>query len=243
MREEAAERAVLAWPYIAILIGEVAVLGLLVAAFPSHPPLSYEIGWIGVASMLVMQLYSVRRRLRVLRNLGSLRSWLDAHIFLGLQGFVFIGYHSVGVSPNANLAALNFALVGTVIVSGLTGRYLYGFIPRARAGNAIEYAELVATLGETAPPAALRRECRGLRDLVVLDAARRRLLRDLRRDRTVTAERSSTTRRSILLASRISALEVAERWFSRWTLFHRPLAFLLLGITTLHVLAHYAYAT
>jgi len=151
--------------------------------------------------------------------------------------------NSVGVSPNANLAALNFALVSLVVVSGLTGRYLYGFIPRARAGHVLAYAELVASLGDTAPPAALRCECRGLGDLVGLDLARRRYLRELVRDPTATPERQRATRRSIMLASRISGLEVADRWFSRWTLFHRPLAFLLLGITTLHVLAHFAYAT
>jgi hypothetical protein len=50
-------------------------------------------------------------------------------------------------------------------------------------------------------------------------------------------------RRSITLASWISTLEVADRWFSRWTILHRPLAILLFGITTTHVLAHFAYAT
>lgn len=238
----AAERPVLAWPYVAILIAESVILGVLAVRFTSAPPLAYELGWIGVASMLVMQLYSLRRRVRWFRSWGPLRTWLDAHIFLGLQGFVLVAYHSVGVSPNANLAALNFGLVSIVIVSGLTGRYLYGFIPRARAGQAVEHAALVEMLGEMALPASLRRECHGLADLVRLDMARRRLLRELVKTGAVE-QRVESTRRSIMLASRISGLEVAERWFSRWTLFHRPLAFLLLGITSLHVLAHFAYAT
>jgi hypothetical protein len=191
----------------------------------------------------VMQVYSVRRRVRALQNLGALRAWLDLHVFLGLQGFVLVAYHSVGVSPQVTLAAVNFALVATIVATGLFGRYVYRLIPRARAGDAIAYAELGATvLRGMAPPAALRRECRGFFDLVGLDLARRRALHRLLRDPAMTPERAHAARRSILLASRISALEVADRWCSRWILLHRPLAILLLGITTLHVLAHFAYA-
>lgn len=182
----------LPWPCIAILGAEVVVLGGLVAASRARPPLTYEAGWLGAGSMLVMQLYSVRRRLRALRHLGSLRGWLDAHVFFGLQGFALTAYHSIGVSPSANLAAINFALVGVVVLTGVVGRYLYGLLPRARAADLAAYA---------ARP------------------------------------------HSIALAVRISALDVAERWFARWTLLHRPLAVVLLATTALHVLAHFAYAT
>lgn len=232
----------LAWPYVAILIAEIAILGGVAARFRPDPPFAYELGWAGAGSMLVMQLYSVRRRVRALRNWGPLRAWLDAHIFLGLQGFVLVAYHSIGISPNANLAALNFGLVSIVIASGITGRYLYSFIPRARTGQVIAHAELIDMLGHMALPVALRRECHGLVDLIRLDRSRRRVWRELVAS-GAGATRLEATRRSIVLASRISGLEVAERWFSRWTLFHRPLAFLLLGITCLHVLAHFAYAT
>jgi hypothetical protein len=179
------ERPALAWPYVAILLLEACALGSLAAVSRARPPMTYEMGWLGCGSMLVMQVYSVRRRVRALRNLGSLRGWLDAHVFFGFQGFVLVAYHSIGVSPSASLAAVNFALVATVVITGVLGRYLYGRIHRARV---------------------------------------------------------RATGRSGRRAARSSALEVAERWLARWTLLHRPLAILLLGITTLHVLAHFAYA-
>ena len=174
----------LALPYVTLLIGELAVLGTLVAMSPHHPPRSYEAGWAGAASMIVMQVYSLRRRLPALRNVGPLRAWLDAHIFLGVQGYLLIAYHSVGITANASLAALNFALVTVVVITGIAGRYLYGYIA---------YARLAASV-----------------------------------------ERDSRWR---------TALELADRWLARWSIVHRPLAVVLLGITTLHVLAHYAYAT
>jgi hypothetical protein len=241
--EVASDRPVLPLAYVTLLAGQLAVLGTLVAMFGNHPPYAYEAGWVGTGSMVAMQIYSVRRRVRFLRHLGSLRAWLDLHIFLGFQGYILVAYHSVGIAVNANLAAANFALVTLIVATGVVGRYLYGFIPRARAGNAIAYAALVAELGPRALPSAVRRECRGLLDMIVLDLAHRKALRALARDPHVTPEQAHAARRSIVLSSRISALEVAEKWFARWTLFHRPLAIVVLGITVLHVLAHFAYAT
>ena len=242
MEPEAGEpvaRPVLPWPYLAVLLAEVVVLGGLAAASRARPPWTYELGWAGCGSMLVMQLYSVRRRVRALRELGALRTWLDAHVFLGLQGFVLVAYHSIGVSPSASLAAINFALVATVVVTGLVGRYLYSLIPQVRASELRAYAELGPAVlgGVVAPPA-----CGGLWDLIALDVRRRRRLRRLRRDPGMTRGRVRDVRRSIALASRIAALEVADRWFARWILLHRPLALVLLATTALHVLAHFAYA-
>lgn len=139
----------LPWPCVAILLAEVVVLGGLAAAARARPPLTYEAGWLGAGSMLVMQLYSVRRRLRALRHLGSLRGWLDAHVFLGLQGFVLTAYHSAGVSPRPTLAAINFALVAIVVATGVVGRYLYSLLARARA------AELAAHAGRGERPRAI----------------------------------------------------------------------------------------
>ena len=235
------ERPALAWGYIAVLGVEISLLGGIVVFNSDAPPFTYPLGWAGVASMLVMQLYSLRRRIPALRRFGPLHAWLDAHIFLGLQGFVLVGYHSIGVSPNPSLAGINFALVSTVIVSGLIGRYLYGFIPRARYGAAIEHAALLEAIGSRKPPPLLDRPCRSLVDLLRVERARRRELRAVASSRLEPSERR-ISERAITLAARIAGLDVAERWFSRWTLFHRPLAYLLLGVTVLHVLAHYAYA-
>jgi len=156
-------RPILPWAYIVTLLVELTVLATLVAIFGKHAPRSYEAGWVGAGSMIAMQVYSLRRRLRVLRNVGSLRTWLDLHIFLGFQGYILVGYHSVGITLSTSLAAINFALVTIVVLTGVIGRHLYSL---------------------TASP-----------------------------------------------------------WFARWSLVHKPLSVVLLGITTLHVLAHYAYAT
>lgn len=172
--DRSVDRRVLPLPYATILIAEVAALATIAVAFHPRPPLAYEFGWAGVASMIAMQLYSLRRRVRWLRNAGSLNAWLDAHIFLGFQGYIFVAYHSAGISTAASLAALDLLLVTIVVGTGIVGRYLYNNVARA-------------------------------------------------------------ARHSLAFA-------IAERWFAYWSLVHRPIAFLLLGITALHVLAHFAYA-
>lgn len=224
----------LPWPYVAVLLAEVSALGWL-AATHDRPPWTYELGWAGTASMLVMQLYSVRRRVRALRRLGRLRAWLDAHIFLGFQGFVLVAYHGIGVSPSASLAALSFYGVAIVVMTGVVGRYLYGLLPRARAYELHVMAASVP--GFVAPPT-----CLGLMDLVRRDLRRRDALRAVRRDAALTDDERAAALRAIELATRIAVLEIAERYFARWTVLHRPLALVLLATTTLHVLAHFVYA-
>jgi hypothetical protein len=236
-------RPALPWPYVVILLAEILALGSKVAMAHGAPPMTYEAGWVAVGSMLITPLYSLRRRVRLLRGLGSLAAWLDVHVFLGLQAFILVAYHSIGLTAHVTLSAINFALTGVIVVSGLFGRFVYALIPRARAEDAHAYCELSETvLRGMTPPSALRRECRGFVDMVGLDLMRRRTLRQLLRDPEITPLHARAARRSILLASRISALELAERWLSHWILLHRPLAILLLGVTTLHVLAHFAYA-
>ena len=43
--------------------------------------------------MVMMHVYSLRKRVKALRDLGSLRHWLQFHIFMGLQGALLVTYH------------------------------------------------------------------------------------------------------------------------------------------------------
>ena len=46
----------------------------------------HKLGVIGSSMMVLMLLYSVRKRVGALRRLGPLGRWLDVHIFLGVFG-------------------------------------------------------------------------------------------------------------------------------------------------------------
>jgi len=134
---------VLPYAYWGLLLAEAAVLAAVYAIDAPAPsdPLSIWLGWGGVASMVVMLIYSVARRSKRLRDVMRLSAWLHFHIFMGLQGVLLVFFHSLHLwgrlgagiwTPNPGV--LSFLAVAVVFFSGLFGRYLYGWLPRT-VGN------------------------------------------------------------------------------------------------------------
>jgi len=102
----------------------------------------HKLGITGASMMVLMLLYSVRKRVGALRRLGPLRRWLDVHIYLGVFGPLLIVLHSS--LKVQGLVALSFWSMVVVALSGVLGRYLYLQIPRTRAGEEVALAELEA---------------------------------------------------------------------------------------------------
>ncbi len=122
----------------------------------------HRFGIIGSALMIVMLLYSVRKRAKPLRRAGAVGIWLDFHIFCGIVGPLFVILHSS--FKVQGLVALSFWSMIAVALSGVLGRYLYRQIPRTRAGDELtlaeveaEVRELTARLEELPPDLAKRR--------------------------------------------------------------------------------------
>ncbi len=115
--------------------------------------------WLGIAGgtlMLLLLVYPLRKRLRLLSSLGSVRFWFNTHMIFGILGPVLVLLHSnftLG-SPNARLA-----LFATLIVagSGVLGRYLYGKIHHGMHGQRATLESLRANLNpEASEPDGLR---------------------------------------------------------------------------------------
>ena len=90
---------------------------------------SHALGIIG-ASMIIfgVTIYSSRKRIRTLWNLGKLSSWLEFHIFLCLLGPVLVIYHTTFKA--GGIAAISLWAMLSVAGSGIIGRFLYVLIPR-----------------------------------------------------------------------------------------------------------------
>jgi len=101
-----------------------------------------KLGIVGSSMMVLMLLYSVRKRVGALRRLGSLSRWLDVHIYLGVFGPLLVVLHSS--FKVQGLVALSFWSMIVVATSGVLGRYLYLQIPRTRAGEERALVELEA---------------------------------------------------------------------------------------------------
>ena len=89
--------------------------------------LGYALGISGGLMMLIMLLYSLRKRAKWMREWGAIRYWFKIHMILGILGPVFILFHcnfQLG-SQNSNIALFSMLVVAA---SGIIGRYLYGMI-------------------------------------------------------------------------------------------------------------------
>jgi len=110
------------------------------AGFRSH-------GWgiAGSVLMILLALYPLRKRLKFMRKWGSLRWWLNYHIFMGFAGPAFIILHST-LKFNG-IIAISFWSMIIVMASGVLGRFIYLNIPHSRDGedlsiNEIEHEQL-----------------------------------------------------------------------------------------------------
>lgn len=86
-------------------------------------PLSLWLGYIGFGLMVIMNVYSMRKRYSFLQNYGSLKSWLNFHIFCGLVGPTMILFHcNLKVR---GIVGISFWSMVVSFSSGVIGRYFY----------------------------------------------------------------------------------------------------------------------
>ena len=105
-------------------------------------------GVAGSLMMTLMLLYSVRKRAKYASRWGSLRQWLNLHIYLGIMGPLLIVLHTS--FKVHGLVALSFWSMVGVALSGFFGRYLYHHIPRGIQGAQLSSEELEQQNQETA---------------------------------------------------------------------------------------------
>ncbi len=105
--------------------------------------LGYALGIVGGSLMLLLLVYSLRKRVNWLNFLGSTPGWFRFHMVLGIVGPLCILYHSNFTTGAANS---NVALFSMLIVagSGLVGRYIYSHIHHGLYGRKLELGELRA---------------------------------------------------------------------------------------------------
>ena len=103
--------------------------------------LGYGLGILGLSFMVLLLLYSFRKRVRAMRSWGPIRHWFGIHMFLGVVGPVAILLHA-----NFRLGSLNSSVsllcVILVALSGLIGRFIYPKIHHGLYGHRSSLREL-----------------------------------------------------------------------------------------------------
>jgi len=89
-------------------------------------------GIVGTAMIATNLLYLVRRRFTSIIPpwVGSVKAWLNAHVFTGLVGSLLIVFHSA-FQLRTPIATVTSASLGIVVVTGLVGLYLHELLPRS----------------------------------------------------------------------------------------------------------------
>ncbi len=226
--------------------------------------LGVALGILGTSLMVIMLLYSLRKKLVRVTSLGSLAGWLFFHIICGIMGPVFIVLHA-GFTWPKGLVAVAFWCMILVALSGVFGRYVYSFVPRALGGRQLVWSDALRALADlrgelvTETADARRGDLIGQAVLLVKDwdddvltvFDMLRLNTELRLRRTQIrhlldeAELDPATHKKawvkldqqLRLKRGMEAGRVAGRLLRYWHLFHRPLAGAMYLIVALHVLS------
>lgn len=217
----------------------------------------HGLGILGSAMVLLLLVYSLRKRVGFMQRWGNLRIWLRYHIFLGIAGPVLITLHTA--FKVQGLVAVSYWSMVAVAISGFIGRYLYQQIPRNILGEALSEdaienrrEELLVTLTENhglqtpgvnaLEALALGRLDRvsafgGLMILPVLNLSLARDLRSLVRDHLGGAGREAweQAREWVLLTRRLHLFRQINDLFHYWHVFHKPFAIIMILVMIVHV--------
>jgi hypothetical protein len=217
-------------------------------------------GIAGFVLMLAPVAYAVRKKFRRVAALGSMKTWLEVHIFCGIVGPVFVTFHT-SFKFNGIVAVAYWSMV-VVVLSGFVGRYLFVRIPRTLSGIEMTRADVDARAAELSvelaevglPPTLLARveefeagvEARSASStsLIALFAGEFRVYRELAAVR-LEIERAAAPEllhavvdiiaTRAMLRRNAAYLKKTKAFFDVWHVFHMPLVWVMFAIVVLHV--------
>jgi hypothetical protein len=222
-------------------------------------------GIIGAGMMVLMLVYSLRKRTRLLGRRSSLKGFLQIHIYFGVIGPLFILLHTS--FKVQGLVAVSFWSMVAVALSGYWGRYLYQQIPRNIQGHEATLQEMQQDTAAVSESLGGRfglddEMLQGIEQLFdqtlvhlrpdgtasMLSIITADLFRPLlrRRLRTRLAERTRLSRSQLgelfellfgraLLKRRILVLGRMQRLFHYWHVVHKPFAIVMYLIMGIHI--------
>lgn len=167
--------------------------------------LGYWLGIAGVAALLLLLVYPLRKRFKSLRSIGSVPAWFRLHMALGMVAPTLILLHCNFGSASANASVALYSML-LVAASGFIGRYLYKHVYSHLSGRRIEAAaffeeardEMAAAGYEGAPGRMSPAAFEALTELTTKAIAPHRTLLGAVRHRLSTARASRAVARDLV---------------------------------------------
>lgn len=224
----------------------------------------HGLGIVGSALMMILLLYSLRKRVRFAQRWGNIRFWLNYHIWMGVTGPLLVLFHTS--FKFGGIVSISFWSMTAVALSGVLGRYIYIQIPRSLSGHELSRRELdeldremndqlsvkygvdektldLIQQASGAEQATGKSGFAGLLFWITQDLALPFTLGRIRRHlqrmgRLAADERRKVlriARRKVKLHRRMAFLSTAHRLLHHWHLLHKPFAIVMLLIMLVHV--------
>jgi len=239
--------------------------------YTSASDLGYWLGVAGGSLMVVLLIYPLRKRFRMLAVLGPLKHWFRFHIVAGIVGPVIVLFHSTFHIGSFN-AAIALACMLLVVASGLVGRFIYRKIHHGLYGSRATAADLQRTLEQQVASlegvlfrlpviereisrfsalASLQPQGRWQRGLHFASLGWKRHMAGRRVRRAIAGCDAAANARLHTLArtiddtlkamQRAAQFSTYERLFSLWHVVHIPFLCMLVVTAIIHVVAVHAY--
>ncbi len=224
--------------------------------------ISQGFGVVGGLFCTLSLLYPMRKRWRLLENLGTPRTWFQFHIYFGIAGPLFATLHTT--FKFGGLASICYWSMMLVMASGFIGRFLFALLPRNQRSLALSLQDLdgeIQAIQRQLETAGIRNHQNdwparvdkrkiphgqsrntSWRDLIRLWTVRRRNFRAWNRQLHRQNLDSSSVRRILSLLSRklflessYATLELTTRALSHWHTLHLPLTYIMFITLLIHV--------
>ncbi len=230
----------------------------------------HPVGWIGSSMMVIMMIYSLRKRITLFESLGSLRHWLSFHMSLGIMGPILVTFHTT--FKFGGIIATSFWCMIVTMIFGILGRYIYVQIPRNLSGAELETNEIDNMVGSldselnkyledvniavlfktisTADEKAKSLDIIGsLIFMIRTDIANLYKIAYLKKIIKTRYRLTGKTRREIVsllkkkaaLIRQRNFLAASHRLLHYWHVFHIPLAIVMFLIMFLHIIVYYLF--
>ncbi len=224
--------------------------------------IGHGIGFLAALFMFMLWLYIIRKHWNRLRGIGRLSQWLKYHMWFGIAAPLLAAYHAA-FKFEGLIGVMYWAMIA-VMLSGIVGRYLYGHIPRRRDGHEMSMKQMntekaeklrslqmefgiasedINRLQQLTPQLGNRSTLSALYHLVIFDMRRRHQVKQVLLEFEVKYGAGpmdlsffkATIEKQIIMSQRLVVLEAVSTVFHWWHVIHKPFAYAIFLVLTLHI--------
>ncbi len=196
--------------------------------------LGHGLGIIGTLLIIIgVFSYMARKRAKRFSRIGSMKYWLEFHIFLCALGPVLILYHTS--FKFGGIVSVSFWSLIAVVVSGIAGRFIYLQIPHSIEGRILSLQEVLDMKEEMITAFKNNYNI----DISDLNSLNFKLFETKINTKNFAKGEYQKVKRLIInqrkLVRRIDRLDQMQNIFKYWHVAHLPFALITLIIMIVHV--------